>query len=178
MLRDQGIRTQKRKQSQGITLLEMVTAVAILGILSLLAVPLLSTFLQKYRIATAGDALYFSLQYARSEAVKRNNNIYVSFITGDTWCYGINVGSACDCATPSGCSLGTVSYQSAQQFSLTTSGFSGSSIFFEGSHGAANSSGSITFTQYNQATPLITISFGRLGNLQICTTDINGYTSC
>lgn len=166
------------RRLNGITLLEIITSVVILGILALIAMPLFTSFVQNYRVSTAGDNLYFYLQYARSEAVKRNANIYVSFTTGDTWCYGINVGSACNCSVPSGCSLGSSSYQSAQQFSLSTSGFSGSSIYFEGSHGAANSSGSVTFTQYGLSSPLITVSFGRLGNLTICTTNINGYTAC
>lgn len=166
------------RRLKGFTLTEVAIAVAVAAILALISIPYFLTVIQRYRVSTAGDALYFYLQYARSEAVKRNSNVYVSFVAGDTWCYGINVGSSCDCATANSCSLATVSYKAAQQYSLSLTGISGTSIYFEGSHGAANTSGSVTFTQYNASSPLIRVSFGRLGNLQICTTDINGYTAC
>lgn len=167
-----------RSHLQGINLIELLIALLIIGILAVAAIPLFTSFIQNYRISASANNLQASLQYARSEAIKRNTNVYVSFTTGDTWCYGINPDSACDCNTPSGCSLGTGSYGAAQQIALSTTGMTGNTLYFEGTHGAANASSSVTFTLYGNSSPLITLSINRLGNIQICSTGIGGYTAC
>lgn len=162
---------------QGITLIELLTILTITVILTTLAVPSFITTIKRHRIIGNVENLYAALQYARSEAIKRNTTVYVSFVTGDNWCYGINTGSACTCTTPSGCNLGTTSAAATQQTSLSTNGFSSNTIQFENTHAAANASGSVTFTLYGQSS-LIKINIGRLGSLQICSTGIDGYTAC
>ncbi len=165
-------------RSRGINLIELLIALAIIFILTLLAVPLFINLIQNYRLSATADLLQYNIQFVRSKAVENNANVYISFTTGDTWCYGMNSGSACDCSNPSSCGLGTVSYSQAQRMSLSTTGMGSNSIYFEGSHGAANSSGSVTFTKYGSSSPLVTITIGRLGNTQICSTGISGYTAC
>ena len=155
-----------------------MTALAIAGILITASVPILSSLIQRYRISSTADQLYYNLQYARSEAIRSNTNVYVSFSTGDTWCYGIRSGSACNCTTANSCTLGVFSYGAAQQISLTTSGLTSNSIYFDGTRAAANASGSVTLTAYGQSSPLVRLSIGRLGGLIMCATDINGYTAC
>lgn len=168
----------KLQFQQGLSFLELLTILAIAGILATLSIPLFTSLIQNYRISATGENLYYSLQYARTEAVKRNATVYVSFHAGDTWCYGINTGSACDCTTASNCNLGTTSYAASQQMSLSITGLSGTYVSFEKVHGAASASGDVTFTQYGQSSPLITVMINRLGNLQLCATGISGYTAC
>lgn len=163
---------------KGITLLEIIVALGVAAILALLSTIIFTDFIARYRLSATADSLYFQLQYARSEAVKQNTSIYVSFHTGDTWCYGIQVGSACDCTSPTSCSLGTVSYKKAGVISLSTVGLIGNAVYFDGTHGGANASGSITFTEYGQSAPLITTSISRLGNINACSTGIGGYSAC
>jgi len=167
-----------RGQAQGINLIEMLIALLIIGILATAAIPLFTSFIQNYRISASANNLQAALQYARTEAIKRNTHVYVSFSTGDTWCYGMNPGSACDCNVPSGCSLGTGQYGAAQKISLSVSGMTGNAFYFEGTHGAASASSSATFTLYGNSAPLITLSINRLGNVQLCSTGISGYTAC
>jgi type IV fimbrial biogenesis protein FimT len=150
---------------QGYTIFELLIVLAIVLILSVVSFPLLNRTIQKYRLTTATEQLYNVFQYARNEAVKQNANIYVSFNTGDSWCYGVNLNSACNCTVAGNCSLGVYSAPK------------GGSIYFEGTHGAANASGSVTYTLYGGST-LMTISIGRLGNLRICSTGLSGYTAC
>ena len=166
-----------KDQSQGVTFIELIVVLAVIAILATLAVPQFLSLVQNNRLSGTAENLYYSLQNARSEAIKRNATIYVSFQTGDTWCYGINTGSACNCAVPTGCDLGTVSAPASQQISFSTTGLTSNTLQFEGTHGAANASGSITMTLYGQST-LITVSVGRLGNLQMCSTGISGYIGC
>lgn len=165
-------------REQGFTLIELIIALVIVGILVTVAVPTFNNFIKNYRISANADQLYYYLQYARSEAIKRNANIYISFQTGDTWCYGINVGSACDCTTASNCNLGAVSYAATGQQTLSTTGMSGNSVYFEGSHSAASATSSVTFTQFGESAPLVTIRIGRLGSLSTCATGISGYAAC
>ncbi len=165
-------------RAQGFTLVELMIAIVIVTVLVLISVPVFTSFIQNYRISASADQLFYYLQYARTESIKRNADIYVSFNTGDTWCYGINIGSACTCNVVNSCGLATVSYSAPQQQSLTTTGLTGGYIYFEGSHSAANASGSVTFTQYGQSSPFITINIGRLGSLSECSTGISGYGAC
>jgi len=168
----------QRKQRIGITLIELLFVLAIVAILVTLSVPLFTNFIQNYRLTSAAEDLLNSIAYARSESIKQSTPVYISFNTGDTWCYGLNSGSSCDCTNPSSCNLGTTSYQVAQQLSLTTSGLTSNTLYFKSIHSGASTSGNITFTAYGQSAPLITISISRLGNPQVCATGISGYTAC
>lgn len=162
---------------QGYTVVELIVTLSIVSILAVVSIPYLGSIIQRNRISGTADNLYYYIQNARSEAVKRNANVYVSFVSGDSWCYGMNVGASCNCAIANNCGLGVVSAATSQQITLSTSGLSSNSIYFEGTHGAANASGTITLTLYGQSS-YITISVGRLGNLQICASGIGGYQSC
>lgn len=166
-----------QRQDSGMTMIEFMVILAIIVILSLTAYPSLVSLVQRYRISGETETLFSTLQYARTEAVKRNTTIYVSFTTGDSWCYGVNAGAACNCATSGSCGLGVHAAASAATISLSTSGLSSGSVAFEPTHGAASASGSVTMTLYGQSS-LITVNIARLGSLQLCSTGISGYTAC
>jgi len=166
-----------RQAYRGMTLIEFLIIIGIMAITAVASVSSFTSIVRNYRISGVAEQLYYQLQYARSEAVKRNATVYVSFSTGDSWCYGINVGGTCDCTTAGSCGLATTSASAPGLISLSTSGMTGNSINFEGTHGAANASGSVTLTLFGQ-TSLITLSISRFGNLQLCSTGISGYTAC
>lgn len=165
------------RQRNGITLIELLVMLAVILISTLLAIPSFTSIIQHYRITTAADELYAALQLARTEAVKRNTSVYISLTTGDTWCYGINTGSTCSCSTAGSCNLGSVSAPAAQLLSLSATGLTSNSFYFDNTHGGASNSVTITFTLYGQSS-LITTSVSRLGNIQTCSTGITGYTAC
>ena len=146
-------------------------------ILTLTSIPLFTSLIQHYRISSAVEDLYASLQYARTESIKRNTPVYVSFTTGDSWCYGINTSSTCNCTTAGSCNLGSVSATAAGLLTLSATGLSSNSIFFDNTHGGVSSAATITYTLYGQSS-LITTSISRLGNIQTCSTGISGYTAC
>jgi len=162
---------------RGVTLIEFVIILIIIVILTVIAVPTFITFYKTHRLKSTTEALYYALQFARTEAVKRNTTVYVSFTTGDSWCFGVNPGSSCNCGTAGSCTLLTVSAPQAQQISLSQSGYNSNYVYFEGTHGAANASGSLTYTLFGQ-TPLVKIKLGAMGNLQMCSTGVSGYTAC
>jgi type IV fimbrial biogenesis protein FimT len=161
----------------GTTLVELMVVLTIVIILTMISIPLFTSFLQNYRLKAETENLFNTLQYARTEAIKRNSNIYLSFTTGDSWCYGMNTNSACNCNIANNCNLGATSFTKPQQLSLSTTGMSGNSLYFESIHAFANSSSSATFSLYGQSNS-ITINIGRSGSLQLCSNSISGYSTC
>ncbi|MHB1948171.1 MAG: GspH/FimT family protein [Gammaproteobacteria bacterium] len=161
----------------GITLTEMLIAILIIVIITLISIPSITNLLNNHRLDATAETLYYNLQYARTEALKRNALVYVSFTTGDNWCYGLNAGASCDCTTAGSCGLGAVAPTSSGQITLTQSGYGSGYISFEGSHGAANNNGSLTMT-LTGGSSLITLTIGKLGDIQMCSTDISGYNPC
>lgn len=146
-------------------------------ILTIIAVPSFITFLQERRLTMTADNLLAAMQYARSEAIKRNTTVYISFQTGDSWCWGINTGSSCTCSVPSGCNLGTMAAPQSQTTSLSTTGLSANTFQFEGTRGASNvSGGKVTLTIYGQTTS-VSLLISRLGDLQLCSS-LGGYQTC
>jgi type IV fimbrial biogenesis protein FimT len=58
-------------------LVELVTVMAVVGILTSIAVPSFNTFTAQQRVKTVSSDLYLAMSKARSEAVKRNGNIVI-----------------------------------------------------------------------------------------------------
>lgn len=162
--------------SQAFTLIEMMIVFVLITILTLIAVPTFTSLIQNHRLSATAENLYYVIQLARSEAVKNNTSVYISFLTGDSWCFGVNAGSSCNCSVAGSCTLGSYSAPQAQQLSLSST--YSSNMNFEGTHGAASASGSFTLTLYGQTSPLMTINIGMMGNAQMCSTGITGYTAC
>jgi type IV fimbrial biogenesis protein FimT len=158
--------------------MELLVVLTILIILAVLTVPSFLSLIREFHVTGAGEDLLYNLQYARSEAIKRNQNIYVTFSTADPFCYGINVGSSCSCTTAGNCTLGAFSEPNTQVITMTTKGLSSNSLIFEGTRGVAtNGASEIIFTVYGQSTAM-GVSITALGNMQMCSSTISGYITC
>ena len=72
---------QKRCNQQGITIIELLIVLALIAIVTLIATPLFTSTLRHYRISTMAENLFYALQNARMEALKRNATITVQFST-------------------------------------------------------------------------------------------------
>ena len=72
----------------GFTLIELIIVITILGILTSIALPAFSGFIANQRIKTASFDVISTLMLARSEALKRNNNVTITPVGGkwvDGW---------------------------------------------------------------------------------------------
>jgi len=91
------------RSCRGVTLIELVITVAVLGILVAIAVPSMQDMFERRRLTSAAEAVYDQLLLARSEAIKQSRDTYVRFQPGAAWCFGVNdlpdpTATRCDCS--------------------------------------------------------------------------------
>ena len=82
---------RSQKDDTGFSLMEFIVAAVIAGILAAVVAPNMADFLKDNRLATQANALAADLRFARSEAIKRRENIMV--------CRANHSFAACDHAT-------------------------------------------------------------------------------
>lgn len=154
----------------GFTLVEAMITVVVVAVLLAVAAPAFQGSLDKRRLVGAAEQLYADLQYARSEAIKHNASVYVSFATGANWCYGIAL-AECDCNAAT-CQLdGVQKVVSASNFrgvSLTET-FSRMGPQFESSRGTANNGTATLSSDYGS----INVIVSQLGRVRICSGSAN-----
>jgi type IV fimbrial biogenesis protein FimT len=64
-----------RNKCFGFTLIEILVSISILAILTAIAVPQFNNLTKRYRIQAIRDELIASLQWARSEAIRRGTDV-------------------------------------------------------------------------------------------------------
>lgn len=92
----------------GFTIIELMITIAVIAVIAALALPSFKSILEERRLVGAAENLYASLQYARSEAIKRNSvmNFVVDNANPSTWCYGVDDDEDdCDCSATA-CEVG------------------------------------------------------------------------
>ncbi|GEM_PF-6043931 len=90
-----------RKKQTGFTLVELMFTIALAAILLGFAVPAIRDGILSNRLNSATSAVYELFTEARSLAMQKNQDVYLSFSTesSGSQCVGYNVGTPCDCAT-------------------------------------------------------------------------------
>ncbi|MBU1395696.1 MAG: GspH/FimT family pseudopilin [Gammaproteobacteria bacterium] len=81
-------RARPLRGQPGFTLIELLVTLSIAAILLAVAVPNFIVFVQNNRLATQANDFVTMLNYARSEAIKRNQRITVCSSTTGTSCAG------------------------------------------------------------------------------------------
>lgn len=134
-------------RSRGFTLVEAMVSVAIIAILALVAVPAYQDMINQSRVRSAAEAVLAHVQFARSESVKEDRNLFVTATTGANWCVGIANATGCNCATAGSCQYGPVGNLS--EHNLSAANFTGitltatqNELQFDSRRGTVNGGGS------------------------------------
>ncbi|MFC4929642.1 GspH/FimT family pseudopilin [Massilia sp. GCM10023247] len=78
-------------RARGFTLPELLTAVAIVGVLASVAAPAYSSMIASIRARSLGSDLYAALSLARSEAIKRNAEVSLVPVSARQWQQGWSI---------------------------------------------------------------------------------------
>jgi type IV fimbrial biogenesis protein FimT len=73
------------KNIKGVTLIELMITIIVLGVLVFLALPSYTIWMQNTQIRTAGEGILSGLMLARSEAVRRNTSIELRMNAASGW---------------------------------------------------------------------------------------------
>lgn len=68
---------QARPGARGFTAIELMVVVAVLAVLATLAAPSFQFIVERWRVRQTVEGLHSTLQYARSEAVRRGGGVFI-----------------------------------------------------------------------------------------------------
>lgn len=170
---------------RGVTLIEALIVIAIVGILAGLAVPNLSDYFTNQRVKGAAENLYGALQNAKFEAAKSNKTIGIQFqpdtLNSDlaTWCFGMTTAASTTC----NCSSGTPACVPGSTVSnldftgITVRVNSSNSRSFTATRGDANGTqGTVIFASGTKKLGVKLSTYGRVTICRPAGTTITGYT--
>ena len=174
-----------RQTQRGVTWLETCVVLTILGLISSAAVPAMGQLIDSRRLEGTAVQLATDVQFARSEAVARNQPVRISlFATPQGSCYVVHTGAAgqCLCAgsAPATCTspareIKTVALASHQGVTLTANT---ASVLFDPLHGT--STPSATLRVLGRQGRAIHQVINVMGRVRSCTPagGVPGYPAC
>jgi type IV fimbrial biogenesis protein FimT len=85
-------------KAKGFTILELLVAMAILGILLTVAMPSMGSFSANHKLIGAAEQIYGHLQQMRTESIARSTTTVAKFAANGTttWTYGLSSTLNCD----------------------------------------------------------------------------------
>jgi prepilin-type N-terminal cleavage/methylation domain-containing protein len=165
----------------GITLIELLVALAVLAVLLAAAAPAFTGLVDRLQLRGAADALYSDLLLARLEALRRNVPVGVAFGDGPAgaWCHALTDRGACDCFAADACALAGSPGRSARgsdfpRVSLATNFPPDHAAIFNPARGTATAG----TTHFSSAAGSIDVVVSSLGRVRLCSERVPGYPPC
>ena len=184
-----------KQRTRGFTLIELVTVVAVLGVLAAVAFPGMRAYMDKQRLVSQVRAISELAQFARVEAIKhsgiadRRISMNVSAPTPSTWFVGLVNGDAA-CTTLATCVIEQVGNTVNQSYFVSstacpnctmTSHATPARVVFD-MRGIASTTANADqlITLQSPMNKQLSVSVSRLGRISICTPggSLGGYPTC
>jgi prepilin-type N-terminal cleavage/methylation domain-containing protein len=168
--------------SQGVTVIELITVLAILTIIAAAATPSFEAVVDRYQLRGAANALYSDLLLARMEAIRRGAPVSVSFATdppsGD-WCHALSSNGPCNCLDPGACVLTDSPPRAAyrrdfKRVALSTNFSPARTATFHPARGTANAG----TTRLATAVGSVDVVVSSLGRVRMCSLQLDDYPPC
>lgn len=162
---------QMNGRSTGLTLVELIVVIAIVAVLAMIAVPSYTSMLEKQRLTNAAETLLSDVRWAKSEAIKRNVKVRISFTTTTPWSYTIVADSNNDTTFDET----AIRTGSSAEFTGVSISSTGTSITFDPVRGTLVSitGSTVTLSTTNLSAKVVISSLGRA---RLC--DFGGYEAC
>ena len=181
-------------------MIELMVAVTVFIILTVIAVPSFSTYFDKSRVRGAADAIVNEIAQVRQVAVKYDRDVALATVgSGSTWCIGSKEADtpdlgeqappsdACDCTSASQCVVdGRQMVVDSATYDGITLASPSANLTFDGRLGMlANAEGLSADDRSFDLTSksgryVLTVSISPLGQASVCSKSGNilGYPSC
>jgi type IV fimbrial biogenesis protein FimT len=158
-------------KQKGFTIIELMTVVALIGIMAALAAPYFGSILEGRRLVGSADTLYSALQYARSESIKQNVAVQV-YVDTAAWCIGVDDsagGLDCDCTAPASCTVnGAVKvYDDADFDGIDFSAATANTVTFETPNSIPDNAANYTYTFTSSRGGTRTVTLNPLGLVSV-----------
>lgn len=171
-----------KRRTTGVTLIELMVTIAIVAIIAAMAAPPLIAMRDQHRIRSAAEAVYSHLQFARTESIKQDRNLWVRSVPGTNWCIGISNATGCDCNTASSCRFGPAA--NLVEHNIVSSDFVGISlattqanIEINSRRGAVVTAGGTTITLTGAGGYQAQVSTLPMGRVHLCG-NMGRYPAC
>lgn len=171
--------------ASGFTLLELMVVVTIIAIFAAIGMPSFSGLIDRYRLKGTADALHAEIQFARTEAIRRNQEVQLVLGTGTGSCYGIGTSADCTCDSCDIRNRTTTAF--ATDFpgvridSVTVAGAAGTGFGFTPRQGTTTAAGEVRITVGSvRSGQQLTVITGLLGLPRTCSPSgtVAGYPAC
>ena len=180
-------------KNKGFTVIELLIAVAVVAIVTSLALPSYRTIIEKRQVTSGAQQIASFLSLAQLEAVKRNEEVVVSYSAPDdgNWCIGIDADDGvCDCGTNlNSCTIDgatRVMTQDNLNYPEALTSMTGDGTFsFDPVRGMLTTFtdvASVGFVSQPENTYALNVDVGPTGRVRICSVDsstkVPGFQTC